>query len=189
MANRANHYEAALEAYLRFMRIPYLAVDEKRRSLLGERSVKNLDFVVTAPGGASWLVDVKGRRFPAGAARQFWKNWSTTDDLESMAHWQELFGPRAVGLFVFAYHLVGRESPVPADQVFVFRDELYGFVGIRHADYAPSSRRISPRWNTIALATKEFRRLARPLQDWLIAPPAPLAINTPLAEPVLGNWE
>ena len=42
MANRTNHYEAALEAYLRDLRIPYLAIDEKRRSLLGERSVKNL---------------------------------------------------------------------------------------------------------------------------------------------------
>jgi hypothetical protein len=190
MANRSNHYEAALEAYLRQLRIPYLAIDEKRRSLLGERSVKNLDFVVAAPGGASWLVDVKGRRFPAGSGRQFWKNWSTYDDLESMGRWQALFGERSAGLFVFAYHLVARESPVPADQVFSFQSELYGFLGIRLADYAKHARRISPRWETLALPTLEFRRLARPLATWLTPPPAPAITETALVDDsFLSAWE
>ena len=30
--NRDNHYEAAFEAYLRARRLPYIAVDEARRS-------------------------------------------------------------------------------------------------------------------------------------------------------------
>ena len=34
MANRDNHYEAAFEAYLRSRGVPYIAVDEARRSLL-----------------------------------------------------------------------------------------------------------------------------------------------------------
>jgi hypothetical protein len=189
MANRTNHYEAALEAYLRALRIPYLAIDETRRSLLGERSVKNLDFVVTAPGGASWLVDVKGRRFPAGRGRQFWKNWSTQDDLESMSRWQELFGPRAAGLFVFAYHLVGRESPVPTDQVFAFRQELYGFVGIRHADYVQHARPISARWQTINLPTQTFRQLARPLKHWLTPAPPALPVMPTYEETFASAWE
>ncbi len=190
MANRTNHYEAALEAYLRQLRIPYLAIDEKRRSLLADASVKNLDFVVTAPGGASWLVDVKGRRFPAGRGRQFWKNWSTRDDLDSMASWEQLLGPRAAGLFVFAYHLLGRESPVPASAVFTFRGELYGFVGIRLKDYADHARQISPRWQTLALPTTQFRRLARPLADWLIAKPAaPLPPPEFTDEPIVTAWE
>jgi len=191
MANRTNHYEAALEAYLRRWRIPYLAIDETRRSLLGERSVKNLDFVVAAPGGASWLVDVKGRRFPAGRGRQFWKNWSTHDDLESMMQWQALFGERARGLFVFAYHLVGRESPVPAEQVFTHAGELYGFVGIRLTDYAQHAGQLSPRWETISLPTSEFRRLARPLAEWLFPQPPPLPVDqyTAIDLPVSHAWD
>ena len=67
MANRDNHYEAAFEAYLRDRRLPYVAVDEAKRSLLSNgSSIKNLDFIVSSPSGVTWLVDVKGRRFPGG---------------------------------------------------------------------------------------------------------------------------
>ena len=62
--NRDNHYEAAFEAYLRARRLPYIAVDEARRSLVADGSIKSLDFIVSPPGQLSWLVDVKGRRFP-----------------------------------------------------------------------------------------------------------------------------
>jgi hypothetical protein len=50
-----------------------VAVDEARPSLLGDgRSIKNLDFIVSAPDSAAWLVDVKGRRFPSAEDR-YWK--------------------------------------------------------------------------------------------------------------------
>ena len=65
MANRDNHYEAAFEEYLRARGVPYVAVDEARRSLLSNGgSIKSLDFIVSAPGQIAWLVDVKGRAFP-----------------------------------------------------------------------------------------------------------------------------
>ena len=102
MANRDNHYEAAFEAYLRERRLPYIAVDEARRSLVPDGSLKSLDFIVSPPGDVSWLVDVKGRRFPSGDEHhQYWKNWSTRDDLRSLAAWQSHFGSwlcPAVGL-------------------------------------------------------------------------------------------
>ncbi|MEZ6069014.1 MAG: hypothetical protein R3C10_01830 [Pirellulales bacterium] len=34
MVKRGNHYESAFEEYLRSRQVPYLAVDESRRSLL-----------------------------------------------------------------------------------------------------------------------------------------------------------
>ena len=47
------------------------------------------------PARPSWLVDVKGRRFPSGDEHhQYWKNWSTRDDLRSLAAWQTHFGAR-----------------------------------------------------------------------------------------------
>ena len=145
MANRDNHYEAAFEAYLRVRRMPYIAVDEARRSLAPNGSLKSLDFIVSLPGERSWLVDVKGRRFPSGAQKHYWKNWSTRDDLVSLARWERWFGERFGALFVFAYNVVGRRSPLPAERLFAFRGELYGFVGIRLREYAMHARPIGGR--------------------------------------------
>ena len=117
MANRDNHYEAAFEAYLRDRRLPYVAVDEAKRSVLaGGESIKSLDFIVSSPGGLSWLVDVKGRRFPSGDdQKQYWKNWSPREDLGSLARWEAVFGESFRGLFVFAYNIVGDRAPLPPE--------------------------------------------------------------------------
>ena len=50
MANRDNHYEAAFEEYLRGRGVPYVAVDEAKRSVLSDGgSIKSLDFIVSTP--------------------------------------------------------------------------------------------------------------------------------------------
>src|SRR5262249_48970628 len=129
VAKRENHYEAAFEQFLRSRQVPYVAVDEAKRSLLAtshepyeepRASLKSLDFIISSSQGRRWLVDVKGRRFPSGNQKQYWRNWSTKDDLVSLAHWERLFGERFEGLFVFAYHVAGDRSPLPAEQLFEF---------------------------------------------------------------------
>jgi len=169
MANRDNHYEAAFEAYLRSRGVPYVAVDEAKRSVLSDgASIKSLDFIVSAPGRTTWLVDVKGRRFPSGdETKQYWKNWSPREDLESLSQWEELFGAGFCGLFVFAYDVLGDRSPLPARQLFEHCGNLYGFVAVRLCDYLAHARRISPSWDTVAMPTAEFRHLARPLEELL----------------------
>ncbi len=43
VADRDNHYEAAFEAYLRQQGVPYIAVDETRRSVMADgQSIKSL---------------------------------------------------------------------------------------------------------------------------------------------------
>ena len=169
MANRNNHYEAAFEAYLRAAEIPYVAVDEARRSLLADgRSLKSLDFIVSSHRGITWLVDVKGRRFPSGrSGKQYWKNWSTEDDMKSLAQWEDLFGDRFVGLYVFAYEIVGDRSPLPQDRIFAYRESLYAFVAVTLAQYRRAARPISARWETVAVSAAEFRRLARGVDELL----------------------
>ena len=166
VANRDNHYESAFEEYLRGRGVPYVAVDEARRSLMaGAASLKSLDFIVAA-GAVTWLVDVKGRHFPSGdEQKQYWKNWSTRDDLESLRRWELLFGEGFRGLFVFAYEILGDRAPLPADQLFVHRGRWYGFVGVELRDYSAHARPISPSWDTLAMPTADFRRLARPLDE------------------------
>ncbi len=167
--NRDNHYEAAFEAYLRHRGVPYVAVDEAKRSVLSSgASIKSLDFIVSSPGEVTWLVDVKGRRFPSGdISKQYWKNWSTRDDLVSLAQWEELFGGSFQALFVFAYDVLTNRAPLPEAQLFEYRNNIYGFVGVRLRDYAPAARIISPKWDTVAMPTAAFRRIARPVDAWL----------------------
>jgi hypothetical protein len=167
MANRDNHYEAAFEQFLRSRQIPYVAVDEAKRSLMGDGSIKSLDFIVSSADGSSWLVDVKGRRFPSGNQKQYWKNWSTQDDLRSLAQWEKLFGERFGALFVFAYNIVGDRAPLAVESLFEFRGGLYGFVAVRMRDYAMHARQISPRWDTVAMPCGHFRELAAPVEFFL----------------------
>jgi len=172
MAQRHNHYEAAFEGYLRDRRIPYVAVDEARRSPLAQASLKSLDFIVSPTGmvGAgpwSWLIDVKGRRFPSGRQKRYWKNWLTRDDLRSMAQWEALFGPRFGGLFVFAYNIIGDRAPLPVEALFDHRGRTYAFVAIRLADYARLWRPLSARWDTVAIRSRWFRAAARPFDAFL----------------------
>jgi len=193
MANRRNHYEAAFEAYLRQERMPYVAVDERRRALVDEAdrlggSLKSLDFIVSpggeAPNAKRWLIDVKGRRFPSGQKQpQYWRNWSTEDDLLSLARWQKEFGVAFEAALVFAYQLIADRTPTPAEQVFYYQDTPYAFVGIRLADYLAASRPLSARWKTVSMPVAEFRRRAQPLVE-MMGPPLAAALES---EPLAAN--
>ena len=168
MANRDNHYEAAFEAFLRDRGAAYIAVDEAKRAMMGYASLKNVDFIVNAPDGRNWLVDVTGRGFPAGGrSKQYWRNWSPQDDVDSLAQWERAFGERFASLLVFAYDVVGDRGPLPQDQLFAFRGHLYGFVAIRLHEYARFARTISPKWKTLAMPVPMFRQLAEPMDQLL----------------------
>jgi hypothetical protein len=113
------------------------------------------------------LVDVKGRRFPAAdEQRQYWKNWSTQDDLRAMAAWERLFGGGFRALFVFAYAITGDRSPLPAEQLVTYRKGLYAFVGVQLRDYVCYARPISAAWQTVALSSQKFREIARPVEEF-----------------------
>lgn len=168
---RANAYEAAFAEYLRQRQVPYVAVHEARRSLWADASMKNLDFIVSQPQGPSWLVDVKGRLFPAGRQRRYWLNWSTRDDLQSLGRWQYLFGPDFQAMLVFAYWVTGPRRPAADQPPWTYRGRQYAFFGIRVTDYMPHARLISPKWDTVSIPVRIFRQLAQPLER-LLQPPS-----------------
>lgn len=171
MAKRSNHYELAFEAYLREQRVAYVAVNEQRRSLVTHGSLKSLDFIVTPSDSVSLLLDIKGRRFPSGnRQKQYWRNWSTWDDLRSMARWQEKLGTGSCAMLVFAYELVGTRAPVEPDHVYEFRERWYAFLAIRVADYIQFCRPLSAAWQTVTMPTVLFRQAAFPIGEILDAP-------------------
>lgn len=190
MTKRDNHYESAFEAYLRERHVAYVAVDEKRRSLVAaDVTLKNLDFIVSPTDSVSLPLDVKGRRFPSGQrTKQYWRNWSTWDDLESLAHWQDKLAPGSCALLVFAFHVVGPRSPVPVERLFEFSERWYAFLAVRVADYIQFARPLSARWQTVSMPARLFRQAAFSFDELLDGSPSAFcngAINHGATEPSL----
>ena len=164
--DRYNHYESAFEAYLQEQRLCYVAVDETRRSMLGEQRIKNLDFIVHGEHGARLLVDVKGRRFPSGTKhpRRVWECWSTQDDIDGLERWASLFGPGYQSLLVFAYQVLPDiDLPEDTDDLWTWRGRRYPLRAVPAADYRRHMHVRSPRWGTVHLPAACFRELVRPL--------------------------
>ncbi|MFO0967795.1 MAG: HYExAFE family protein [Gemmataceae bacterium] len=165
---RSNPYEAAFEAYLQRTGLCYVAVDESRRSFLGNVSVKNLDFIVLGAAGSRLLVDVKGRQFPTGPVgkeRYVWENWSTLEDIAGLESWIRLFGSGYHALFVFLYRLQPTiEIPADTPDLWTFRDARYLLRAVALEEYRRHMRVRSPKWGTVSLPGAKFKELARPFR-------------------------
>ncbi len=168
MARRSIHYEAAFEDFLRSEGVPYVAVDEARKAIFAGARIKSFDFLVYGQGSATWLADIKGRRFPYDfdGARSYWENWVTGADLEGLRSWQEAFGGPFRAAFVFAYWLEGPEKAWPRTLIHTYRDRFYGFLAVPLADYAALCRRRSTRWDTFSVPRGRFREIVRPVHHW-----------------------
>jgi hypothetical protein len=167
---RSNVYESAFEAYLQWHRLCYVAVDETRRSYLGESRVKNLDFIVHGDAGARLLVDVKGRRFPSGPPhkqRRVWECWSTREDIDGLSRWADLFGDGFQGLLVFTYHILPSVVlPANTDDLWTWRGRRYLLRAVSVDAYREHLRVRSPKWGTVDLPGAVFRDLVRPFHHF-----------------------
>lgn len=169
MALRGNHYDAAFEAFLRTRRTPYVAVDEQRRALLEQQSLKSMDFIVYSQKDANLLVDVKGRRFPSGdpESGHRWENWATAEDLPALLKWQEVFGSDFRALLVFAYHIVSSAERDKFEELFAFRDREYAFFGVWADAYREAMQTRSESWQTVSVPSGTFRELRSPIVEFL----------------------
>lgn len=185
MAIRSNHYDVAFEEYLRARCVPYVAVDEKRRALLADSSIKSFDFIVEADG-PNLLVDVKGRLWGAsqnvlrggrrGSSRK-WENWATEDDIASLLKWEQVFGESFRAMLVFAY-AVEAPTPIPsADErddatLFKHNGRTYFFASMSVRDYACYMKPRSAGWNTVTVPAADYRANRQPLETLLSSSPA-----------------
>ena len=181
--DRSNPYESAFEAFLQEQGLCYVAVDETRRAVLGDVPVKNLDFIVLGPTGARLLVDVKGRQFPGGPAekpRYVWQNWATQEDINGLTHWQTLFGPDYLPLFVFMYRVlptVSLDEGTP--DLWRHKDDTYLLRAVTLEDYRQNMRVRSPKWGTVSLPTEAYRKIARPFRYYSHECPPPPETEEP----------
>src|SRR5262249_45874671 len=153
----------------------YVGVDEKRRAFLGDRPVKNLDFIVLGPGGSRLLIDVKGRRFPMGPAhkpRRVWECWSTREDVDGLESWVRLFANDYLGLPVFMYER-GTNVPIAGGtpDLWTWRGRRYLLRTVPIDNYRQHMRVRSPKWGTVHLPGQVFRDLVRPLAAYVQGPP------------------
>jgi hypothetical protein len=167
-----NHYEAALDAYLRKRGVAVVPVVETRRSYLDAQEVKSPDFIVVGPHDAKLVVDVKGRKFAApgkgGKPRLIWQNWCEREDVTSLSHWAERLGAGFRGVLAFVYDLdLNVWLPAGTPDQFVFRGRIYLMRGVLVGDYRAHMRTRSPRWGTVHLATDDFRTLVKPISYFL----------------------
>ena len=163
------HYEAAFEDYLRAQQVPYVAVDEAKKAIFRDARLKSFDFIAYAAAGDNCLIDIKGRRWATrkGNRKPTWENWVTSDDLDGLSQWQEVFGAGFRALLVFAYRLDAEGADPPAEIVHTFRERQYVFAGVPLDDYRINARVRSPKWGTVSLPVREFARYVRPIADWL----------------------
>ena len=164
MAIRANHYDAAFEEHLRALRVPYVSVDETRRALLADASLKSFDFIVESPG-RNLLADVKGRLWRGKGGRR-WENWATEDDVASLLKWEGVFGGGFRAALVFAYHFEG-EPPEECAEAFEHAGRRYFFSMAWVDEYAGFMRRRSASWETVSVPAAEFAQIRRPLAEVL----------------------
>jgi len=173
MARRDGHYESAFEDYLRAKGWPYVAVDQAKKAIFADVSLKSFDFLVYSTSGPNMLVDVKGRKFPdsvRGIKRgksKAWENWITRDDVEGLSEWEKIFGRNFAAVLVFAYWLQGPPQRSPFNDVHLFRQRYYAFVAVKLDDYVEAARPRSEKWRTLAAPAEEFSRRARDLAEML----------------------
>ncbi len=166
MTRRYIHYEAAFEDYLRSQGIAYIAVDEHRKAIFSGARVKSFDFLLYRDPGETWLVDVKGRKFPydTPTSKRYWENWVTREDMNGLSQWQGVFGQGFVGVFVFAYLLLGPDDRLPTSHVHSYKGAHYSFLWISVTAYQEHARKRSARWDTLSMPTRRFREMAEPVQ-------------------------
>lgn len=155
----------AFERLLRMIRRPYVSVNEQRRALFQDSSLKSMDFIVYSQRTSNLLIDVKGRRFEKGA--RGWDSWTTREDVDSLMSWEGVFGQDFRGLLVFAYDLATYREADQHALVWDLQGRTYAFYGVWASDYADVMRTRSPSWQTVCLPSREFRRLRQPLLEIL----------------------
>lgn len=157
-----NHYERAFEGWLTDHGVDYVRADEHKRIGTLRQSVKNFDFLLYAPLGRRIVVEVKGRTFSGGslAGLKGLECWVTRDDVRGLGMWQKALGTGYEAALVFAYRVVNPDVDFDGHEVLCLADNRYVFFCIRLEDYRRHMKQRSPRWQTVTLPVRHFRRCA-----------------------------
>ena len=164
-----NHYERAFENWLIDNQIQYVAVDEHKRAAFGHSDIKSFDFLLHLPDGHI-IAEVKGRKFRGTNLAKLagFECWVTTEDVDGLTRWQEVFGAGYQAVFVFAYKAENIDVDFDGRDVFDFDENKYLFFCIKLDDYRKFMKRRSPKWQTVTLPADKFRQCAVQISQFLL---------------------
>jgi hypothetical protein len=165
-----SNYEIMFEELLRNSRIPYVAVDEKRRPITNWGNIKNFDFIINSVGG-NYLLDIKGKLFPQESSNRksklYWQNWVHDTDMEGLSFWQDIFGASFTPLIVFTYDLVYPDSIFQFDDIFTCKGKCYGLVACEFKEYREHAMVRSAKWKVYHVKKETFLKIIKPLRTFI----------------------
>jgi len=165
-----NHYERAFENWLIDNQIRYISIDEHKRAAFARSKAKSFDLLVYSPNGQIIIAEVKGRKFRGTSMAKLtgFECWVTTEDVDGLTRWQEVFGEGHQPVFVFAYKVEYIDVDFDGRDVFEFDANRYVFFCIKLADYRRYMKRRSPKWQTVTLPADKFRKCAVHISEFLL---------------------
>jgi hypothetical protein len=165
-----NHYERAVENWLIDHHIKYTPIDEHERAAPARCKVKSFDFLLYPDDGRKIIAEVKGRKFRGTSFVNLTglECWVTSDDVDGLAQWHELFSPDFQAVFVFAYKIENIDVDFDGHRTFDFDAGKYAFFCVRLDDYRRFMVLRSRKWQTITLPADKFRLCAVDLHDFLL---------------------
>ncbi len=91
------------------------------------------------------------------------ESWVTRDDLDSLTHWQALFGQPFRAAFIFLYWCDEIPPAALFEEMFEHHGRWYAVRAIELDHYKTAMKERSTRWRTVHLPSQDFDRLSRPL--------------------------
>ena len=169
VSSRANHYEKAFADWLIDSRVPYIAVDEKKRSAFGNADIKSFDYILYPDHQHPVIAEIKGRKYKGSNLTKLTglQTWVTRADLEGLARWQQLMGTSYRAAFIFAYHVESPDVDLDGRAFYEYRDRRYLFFAVALDEYLRYMKLRSPSWQTVCLSAENFRRCAVQVQQLL----------------------
>lgn len=181
MGQSRHHYESAIESHLRDRRIPFISVNEARRTLLpakaeltvsqpgpeGRRpsNLKSFDHVIYGEP-TNLLVDIKGRKVKSAKSAATvgrLESWVTEDDVGALRKWETLFGEGFRAAFVFVYWCEDQPPDALFQEIFEHNGRWYAVRSVLLGDYRREMVPRSKRWRTVCVPTARFEEISSPL--------------------------
>lgn len=146
----------------------YIAIDESKKPLVENQSVKNFDFIVSSFNG-KYLVDIKGKSFSSKSKNNMWDNWISIDDLSGLRIWGNHFNA-FIPLLVIPYNLqndTDKEYLLGKADFIEHKGKQYAFTAITLADYYTNAKPRAKKWKAIYVHRDKFEELSKPLSNFI----------------------
>ena len=163
-----NLYEWCVIEYLKYRELHHYRIEDLKKFMvnISDESIKNFDILVPGNDG-NVLIEIKGRK-ASGKNKLRFENWVTGEDIQSLMHWQKMFGKHFMSIFCFVYKI---DFDMPAANTeftsFSANNMRFAMFGIELDKYIAESSLRSIKWNTFSLNSKAFIKHSRPFTSFL----------------------